>query len=136
MKKPITLSVRDLRRADACTDQIRSFKHIFGDKALATVTNAVAHAHIFDWDWAAQAMLTSKFYDAYYARLRAWSWDPWRVSKEPGFGHLLTEDGLAANERHKAGAFAIEYLRQGGMPPAPRTKRRREPEVWISEPRL
>lgn len=111
--KPVTLRVLDLRRVDACTEQTREFRIRFGDKVLATVTNAVAVAHVFDWDWAAQAMLREGRYVRYMERLTTWSWTIWRESVNGAV--LADEYGVAAYERHKAAAFAIEFLAQGGM---------------------
>ena len=62
-----TISVAKLRKLGACHSQVAKFKEIFGDKSVAvTVELCVAHAQDFNWDWAANNLLTAPARSEYY----------------------------------------------------------------------
>ena len=55
-----TISVAKLRKLGACQLQVDKFNKIFGNKPVAvTVELCVAHAQDFNWDWAANNLLTA-----------------------------------------------------------------------------
>ena len=55
-----TIGVAKLRKLGACHSQVDKFKEIFGNKPVAvTVELCVAHAQDFNWDWAANNLLTA-----------------------------------------------------------------------------
>ena len=69
-----TISVAKLRKLGACHSQVDKFNKIFGDKSVAvTVELCVAHAQDFNWDWAANNLLTAPA-EAEYDRVVAPAW--------------------------------------------------------------
>lgn len=111
----ITITARDLADHDACHEQMRQFKRRFGVKVVATVTTAVAHAEVFDWNWAAISLLQPPYQERWAEEIRSWSWAPWR----DGDGDI-THEGHKALARFQAAAFAKAFLAQGGLKRAPR----------------
>ena len=103
-------TIHDLIGAGACGGQVRAFKRCFGERALATVTTAVAHADTFDWEWAAWVFLRSPYYGAFCDELQSWDWECWRQGEDIAF------DGYHAHQRFRAAAFAKAFLAQGGLP--------------------
>ena len=63
------ISARILRRKRACVSQVKEFINVFG-KANITITKklCIAHAQIFNWDWAAENLLPSRLYADYEAK--------------------------------------------------------------------
>lgn len=65
------ISVRTLRRAGACKEQVDLFLEYYGGKPVeVTEKECVKHAQEFNWDWAAAALLTGEAYGAYDAALK------------------------------------------------------------------
>lgn len=73
MPEPITAD--RLERLGACPDQVRRFRKLFGDgPAPLTAETAIAHAQVFDWNWAAKRLLTPAARAAYEAaEATAWA---------------------------------------------------------------
>ena len=68
------ITANELRKAKACAKQVEKFEHLFPDGVVPTVELCKEHADSFDWDWAAQNLLSPKGlaqYDA--ARAQAWA---------------------------------------------------------------
>ena len=83
-----TITLATLRKAGACADQVRLFAETFPDGTPAdyeaALATALAHASAFDWDWAAEHLLSAPA-QAEYER--------------------VTAGALAEYERVTAGAF-------------------------------
>lgn len=57
--RPVPVVTVDLLRAlGACGDQVEEFADLFGDSAVVTEEACAAHAHVFDWVWACEKLLT------------------------------------------------------------------------------
>ena len=59
------ITVEQLEKLNACTDQIALFKKHFGNSVIVTVNRAIAVASLFDWDWAADIFLSATAPTAY-----------------------------------------------------------------------
>ena len=64
------VSVRLLKKYGACEEQVKLFAETFGKGAKVTVTAALCreHASKFDWDWAAQSLLSEAMLAEYDAK--------------------------------------------------------------------
>ena len=71
MSKIITL--RQIDAKGACQDQRDKFKEIFGSQVEVTLDLCIKHAQDFDFNWAANHLLSSTA-RAEYARVRAPAW--------------------------------------------------------------
>lgn len=68
------ITANELRKAKACAKQVEKFEHLFPDGVVPTVELCKEHADSFDWDWAAQNLLSPKGlaqYEAATAQVRA-----------------------------------------------------------------
>ena len=54
-----TITLEQLRTLGACRDQIREFKRLFGSEVRVTVALARKHVMTFNWNWAAEKLLSS-----------------------------------------------------------------------------
>ena len=54
------LTANDLEKAHACQLQIRLFREHFGDGGTVTLAKVRKVAALFNWDWAAQHLLSPK----------------------------------------------------------------------------
>ena len=113
--KPVYLKYRDLVLVDACS-QKEVFRDLFGEKVLATVTTAVAHANRFDWHWMANAFLIPEQLEKFCNGLAA--------DKLPDCGCTLCDPHQVRTPRIAA-LFAKCYLAQGGTDYHYLAKRRR-----------
>ncbi len=107
----IVMTIYDLVTVDACNGQVRAFNRRFGERVVATVSTAVAHADVFDWEWAAQKLLSAAHLHAYLTEVCSWPWSDWRDARG-----AITHDGYRAHARFVAAAFAKAFLAQGGVP--------------------
>ena len=53
------LTLKTLKDKKACVDQYNMFKHKFGQSVDITPELCVANAFVFDWDWAANNLLSA-----------------------------------------------------------------------------
>jgi hypothetical protein len=58
MKKSRILHLKTLQELDACADQVRLFRKCFGESIRVTKALCVKVAQDFNFDWAAQNLLT------------------------------------------------------------------------------
>jgi len=71
MKK---ITSTQLRRAAACEDQVKLFVRHFGRSVVVTEKLCIEHAQDFDWDWAADSLLSVPARAAYNeATAPAWA---------------------------------------------------------------
>ena len=68
-----TLTIKDLRAADACEKQVKLFEQHFGDGGTVTLAKVRKVASLFDWNWAARYLL-SPARRAEYERVKAPAW--------------------------------------------------------------
>ena len=54
-----TLSIRKLKLLGACEEQVKLFQELFGDSVEVTPELCATYAGQFDWDWAAQRLLSA-----------------------------------------------------------------------------
>ena len=62
----MTITLKQLRLKDACSEQVELFKATFGEKVEVTMDNAVQYADKFDWQWAAEHLLPAPAEKAYW----------------------------------------------------------------------
>jgi hypothetical protein len=53
-----TITLQTLKDKGACADQVALFAKRFGEQAEVTGSACIAVAPLFNWDWAAQNMLS------------------------------------------------------------------------------
>ena len=68
-----TLTIKDLRVAGACADQVKLFEQHFGDGGTVTLAKVRKVASLFNWNWAALHLL-SPAGRAEYNRVSAPAW--------------------------------------------------------------
>ena len=61
-----TLTVETLKSKKACQPQIDLFRSLFGDSVEVTEELCVKHAQDFNWDWAADTLLSESAREDYY----------------------------------------------------------------------
>ena len=67
MKK---ITARKLKLLGACQEQVDNFKELFPSGTVVTVELCVLHAQTFNWNWAAQHLLSAPAW-AEYDRVEA-----------------------------------------------------------------
>jgi cell division septum initiation protein DivIVA len=100
MKASRIITAARREKAGACADQVALFRETFGARVAVTVPAMEAVANLFDWEWAAQHLLSAAA-RAEYARARAPAWAEYE---------RVTAAALAEYERVTAAAWA-EYER-------------------------
>ena len=70
-----TITKQQLEGLEACEDQVEEFERIFGDSVTFNSLREIKlaakkHAQVFDWDWAAEFLLSAPF-RAEYNKARA-----------------------------------------------------------------
>jgi hypothetical protein len=129
----VTITAKRLEELGACQSQIDAFRALWGDgPAPMTVETALEHAQTFEWEWAADKLLTDAARAEYeraraaawaeaaraeaaeferatapalaeYLRARASAWDEYDRAKDAAWAEF---------ERAKARAFAEAYIKQ------------------------
>ena len=117
-----TVTLEQLRSLGACSSQLKKFEEYFGSKFEVTEVLCVAHAHDFDWNWAAYNLLTASALTAYervraparteYQRVEALAWAEYYRVKAPVLDEYdrVTAPALAEYERVRASAWARAFL--------------------------
>jgi hypothetical protein len=100
MTKPITLKM--LKKAGACQDQVDLFEKLFGKSVIPTRELALEHASDFDFQWAAENLLTSQSLKA-YEKTEALAWKAYKKA---------TALALKACEEARALAFLKQWERR------------------------
>ena len=113
MTKKITL--RTLEAKGACRDQCKRFAALFPEGVEVTEALCIEHAAEFNWDWAAQNLLTDSAW-AEYHRTTASAWakhDRARASAwaEHQCYERTTAPAWVKYDRVTAATFAKLYLR-------------------------
>ena len=86
---------RLLQRKGACSNQVAEFARLFPKGVEITQALCIEHAVVFDWNWAAENLLSAAAWDE-YVRVRA----PARVEY-----NRVTAPAQAEYNRIKAAAF-------------------------------
>ena len=94
------LTAKTLVQKDACPVAVERFRALFGKEVEVTEALAVEHAQVFDWDWAAEKLL-SPAGRAKYERVTTSAWAKYE--------RVMTS-AWAKYERARASAWA-EYER-------------------------
>lgn len=84
------ITAKELRDKQACKSQLERFVHLFGEGPVdVTAALCVEHASLFDWDWAARALLPAPA-KAEYGRMRvvALAWAEYAQVTAQAFGTL------------------------------------------------
>ena len=116
-----TLTIKDLRAANACADQVKLFKKHFGDGGTVTLAKVRKVASLFDWNWAALHLLSPAGRAEYervtasalakYKRVRASAWakyDRVIVPARAEYDRVIVP-AWAEYERAKASAWFAEW---------------------------
>jgi len=114
----ITLEM--LRAKDACKYALEEFQRRFGERVTVTEDLAASVAEVFDWNWAARALLSpagrtkyaSMRYPAWteYLRVRDTAWAEYRrVCDQARAEYLRVRD--QAQTEYKCACWWTEYLR-------------------------
>lgn len=104
----VSIEYNQLKYAGACSERYL-FRQLFGSgRVNVTVTHAVICAHVFDWDWAAGALLFDHYRTQYWAEVALWEWSVHSTLKRQQWE-------IDAWFRLRAAAFAKAFLDQGGL---------------------
>jgi hypothetical protein len=108
---PSTITLAQLKTADACADQRALFKKTFGASVEVTEALCASVADKFDWDWASAYLLGAPAL-AEYERARATAWAEYERVCAPAWADYerARATAMAEYERACATAFARVYL--------------------------
>jgi len=81
------LSVERLRQLRACPEQVAVFVELFSSEIDVTEELAVEHLDTFDWNWAAEHLLTAPAW-AEYERVTAPAWAEYERVRACTFARL------------------------------------------------
>ena len=121
MTKKITL--RTLKAKGACRDQCKRFAALFPEGVEVTEALCIEHAAEFNWDWAAQSLLTAPALAEYkrttatalaeYDRVTASAWAEYQRTTAPALAEYqrTTAPAWVKYDRVTAATFAKLYLR-------------------------
>ena len=59
------ITVKQLRAADACEDQVKRFEELFGSEVVVTKELCLKHCSDFDFDWIVFNLLPASAWKAY-----------------------------------------------------------------------
>lgn len=59
------ITYEQLQKLQACEGQLKLFRTLFGDEVEVTRELIIEHAEKFDWDWAAESLLSREKYEDY-----------------------------------------------------------------------
>ena len=116
------LTANDLEKANACHSQIDLFREHFGDGGTVTLAKVRKVAALFDWDWAAEHLLSPKSWAEYrralasalaeYNRATASAWAEYDRARAPALAKHDRARAAAQAEYDRATAPALaEYQR-------------------------
>ena len=119
-----TITLKQLKDADACAKQVRLFEKTFGGEVEVTVGAALEYAHVFDFDFAARNFLEQAAWKDYKEETAA-AWKAYNEAMAPAQKAYNEATAAAqkaydeakapawkAYEEEKAVAFATAYLNQ------------------------
>ena len=78
------ITLVQLRKKRACASQLAKFESLFGDSVVVTRELCIRHAADFDFDWAAEHLLSAPAW-AEYRRARAPALVEYRRARAPAF---------------------------------------------------
>jgi hypothetical protein len=111
-----------LEAKGACSDQVRLFRELFPHGAPLTVAAAVAVADRFDWQWAANNLLSATAWEAYnkatapaskaYREATAPAWEAYNKARATASKAYreATATASKAYDEARATAFAQAYI--------------------------
>ena len=97
-----TITLQQLKDADACAKQVRLFEKTFGGEVEITVEAALEYAQVFDFDFAAHTFLEQAAWKAY---------DEATAAARKAYDEA-TAAAQKAYDEAMAVAFATAYLNQ------------------------
>ena len=111
MTQPITAAM--LRENDACEEEVKKFEHLFGESVIPTKELALQYADEFDWEWAADNLLSQAQLNVYTAAIKP-------ATKLYGDAYEQTHTDYQkavapAKERYDAAAYAAAKERYEAM---------------------
>jgi len=84
------ITIAQLKKLEACSDQVALFEKIFGASAKVTLENCLIAAEAgLDIDWASQRLLTSRQRAAYLAA-EASAWAAYKAATGPAWADYET----------------------------------------------
>jgi len=104
------LTANDLEKAHACQLQIWLFREHFGDGGTVTLAKVRKVAALFDWDWAAEHLLSRKSL-AEYKRVRASALAGYDRATASAWAEYerATAPALARHDRARASAWFVGW---------------------------
>jgi hypothetical protein len=135
MSNTRTLTLQTLNDKKACTGQLLLFKQLFGESVEISESACILVADKFDWNWAANKLLSTSARKAYYeatasageayhearasalkaydeATAPAWKvYDKARASAGEAYNEAIVS-ALKAYNKVRASAFAKQYIKE------------------------
>ena len=105
------ITTKLLKSKGACADQIRLFAKLFPAGAPLTVETAVSVADKFNWDWAAEKLLSADGCNAYHAATKP-ARDAYDAAIKPALDayYAAIKPARDAYSAARATAFAEIYI--------------------------
>ncbi len=97
-----TITLTQLEDAGACKEQCDDFVRLFGTEMVVTEALCVEHAMVFDWNWAAEHLLSETALNVYNTVIES-ILDAYHTAIRSALGDATTRS---------ANAFARAYLSQ------------------------
>ena len=84
-----TITASQLAKLGACHEQLATFRDLFGSGVAPTLELCLTHASRFEWDWAAEHLLTAPA-RAEYHKADAAAWAEYDKARAAAFFHAYT----------------------------------------------
>src|SRR3990167_7924408 len=98
------ITAKYLEAVDDCKDQVALFRRHFGEEVEVSEKLCLAHAHEFDWNWAARRLLDVPTWQA-YERATAGGWTAYEEAMVPArraYEEVIAEPSRAFEEKATA----------------------------------
>ena len=118
-----TITLKQLKKHEACTGQLHLFKELFGNEVEVTVEKCIEYYNKFNWTWAAKHLLSDELFKEYkkikqlawegYEKIEQPAWEKYEEIGQPAYKEYLKIQQLAQEEYSKktAQAFGECYLK-------------------------
>ena len=102
------ITLEQLKEHHACTGQLHLFKKLFGKEVEVTVEKCIKYHDKFDWEWAAEHLLSVELYKEYkkiqqpaweeYLEIKRLAWKEYLKIAQPAWEEYLKKIAQAFGE--------------------------------------
>ena len=101
------ITLEQLKEHGACLEQMLLFKELFGKEVKVTVKRCVKYYNKFDWEWAAEHLLSNKMCKE-YLNIRQLAWEEYLKIRRSAYKEYEKIEQLAYKKYEKY--FKIKQL--------------------------